>query len=53
MCGNFGSGPESFPLVRKKTQRLNNLNSVSMVFDNGSQKLFFLDHRVLILAEKF
>ena len=59
MCSKLKSSPEGFhfPLVRKnppKLNNLNNLNTVSMVFDNGSRKLFLLDHRVLnILVERF
>ena len=46
ICSKSGSSSEGFPLVRKKPQRLNKLNDVSMIFDNGSQTLFVLDHRV-------
>ena len=48
--GGPGSNLESFPLARRNPQIPKDLNTVSMVFDNGSRRLFLLDHRVLILV---
>ena len=48
-----GSGPHILPLARKYPQELNNLNAVSMIFDNATHKLFVLDHQVIISGEDF
>jgi len=53
ISGRPGSSPESYRVARKNPQARKDLNTVSMVFDNGTQKLFLLDHRVQILDRNF